>query len=529
MSIVPTVLTSPKASVAPQEPATAVSGAASHSLPKPLLVRLAVTGLVLSITLVLFWQTVWLIGNTWYSSRTFSHGFLIVPIFLYLLWIRRERLVGVVPEPKYSLLPILAMVTLIWLLGNLADVRVVQELALVAMLETMTWILLGTAVVRALWFPLAFLFFAVPFGEAAIGPLQDFTAHFAVTALKISRVPVILENRTIWVPSGPWVVAEACSGIRYLISSLVLGLVYASLVYRSRKRRVVFVVASVVVPVIANGLRAYGIILLAYLTDNRLAVGVDHIIYGWIFFTLVQFLLFTVGLRWREWQFDAHRVLPGEAASPTVAPLPKAFAITSLCALSLVSFGPTAAHFAAKTATLESASQLTLSVSSDWQQVSSFDHGWAPLVHPVSEFNVSYVRGGDRVDTYMARYSGQHGVELARGDNQISHSQTWSQNAGGFRKVIIGGQATNVRWDEIQSASTSRLVWTWYCVGNKATANPIEVKLLQGEARLLGRPAASALVSIGTDYVLDPSVAATRLQDFLRHTSIAFSTSSITQ
>src|SRR6185437_6887551 len=101
-----------------------------------------------------------------------------------------------------------------------------------------------------------FLFFAVPFGEAVIGPLQDFTAHFAVIGLRLSRVPVILENRTIWVPSGPWVVAEACSGIRYLISSLVLGLVYVSLVYRSKRRRILFLLASVALPILANGFRA---------------------------------------------------------------------------------------------------------------------------------------------------------------------------------------------------------------------------------------------------------------------------------
>src|SRR5579872_1801751 len=246
--------------------------------------------------LALFWPTAWSIGETWYSSRTFSHGFLIVPMFLYLVWVRRDRLAALRPRPNYWGVPVLLLLCGIWLGASLGEVRVLQQFALVAMLDVLVWIALGTEVIRALWFPLAFLFFAVPFGEAAIGPLQDFTAHFAVAALGLSRVPVLLESRTIWVPSGPWVVAEACSGIRYLISSLVLGLIYASLVYRSRKRRALFVLASVAVPILANGIRAYGIILLAYLSNNRLAVGVDHIIYGWIFFTAIQLLLFSIGL-----------------------------------------------------------------------------------------------------------------------------------------------------------------------------------------------------------------------------------------
>src|SRR6185437_600290 len=173
-----------------------------------------------AVALVLFRETAWLIGNTWQSSRTFSHGFLIVPIFLYLVWVRRGPLLALRPKPSYWMLPVLGLLAGAWLVGSLGDVNVVGEFALVGMLEAMLWVVLGTKVVRLLWFPLLFLFFAVPFGESAIGPLQDFTAHFAVAGLKLSRVPAILENRTIWVPTGPWVVAEACSGIRYLISSL---------------------------------------------------------------------------------------------------------------------------------------------------------------------------------------------------------------------------------------------------------------------------------------------------------------------
>jgi exosortase len=135
------------------------------------------------------------------------------------------------------------------------------------------WVNLGPDVVRALRFPLAFLVFLVPFGRSLIAPLQDYTAWFAVHALTLSRVPVILEHRTLSLPSGAWTVAEACSGIRYLISSVVLGLLYASVVYRSPKRRAIFVAASIAVPIAANGARAYGSILLAHLTDNRFAAA----------------------------------------------------------------------------------------------------------------------------------------------------------------------------------------------------------------------------------------------------------------
>ncbi len=470
--------------------------------------------------LLLFWQTVDSIGETWYTSRTFSHGFLVVPIAFYLVWIRRGRLAALAPKPTFWLAPVLLLLTTVWLLGNLGDVRVVQQFALVGILEAIVWMLLGTAIVRALWFPLVFLFFAVPFGEMAIGPLQDFTAHFAVICLRLSRVPVLLESRTIWVPSGPWVVAEACSGIRYLISSLVLGLVYASLVYRSRRRRALFVLASLVVPIIANGIRAYGIILLAYLTDNRLAVGVDHIVYGWVFFTVVQLSLFSVGLRWREWTPEGHAPLVSASSSAKGASLAMV-AIASLCAVVLVASGPMAARYLAARAAADPVTQLTLVVNSRWQEVPSYDRGWAPRLHPASESSKSYILGAQRVDAYLAGYSGQRGVELVSGDNRISDPRVWSQTASGFRPVVLDGRAANVRWDTIQSNLGSRLVWSWYCVAGKCTADPMLVKWLQAEARLRGRPAKAAVVSIAADYVLDPSPAASRLQDFLRDTSIA--------
>lgn len=478
-------------------------------------------GALFAAVLPLFWQTVDSIVKTWYSSRTFSHGFLIVPMALYLVWIRRQRVAGMRPKPNYWGLPLLLALSGVWLLAALGDVRIVQEFALVAILDALIWTVFGTSVVRALWFPLAFLFFAVPFGESVVGPLQDFTAHFAVAALGLSRVPAILESRTIWVPSGPWVIAEACSGIRYLISSIVLGLVYASLVYRSRRRRALFILASIAVPIVANGLRAYGIILLGYLTDNRLAAGVDHIIYGWIFFTAVQLLLFTAGLKWRELPTEKPVGTPRQdAATGTVGNSLRKVVVASIVAIVLVGLGPLAEDLLARRAAEGPLMQLTPVVNGPWRAVPSLDSTWAPLLHASSELNRSYVSDAGRVDLHLATYSGGQKTELVSGYNRVSDPKLWSEFAGGYRNLLMGGQTTNVRWDLVQSGSGPRLVWTWYCIQGKSTANDTEVKSLQAKARLLGQPAATAVISLSTSYLLDPSEAASRMEDFLHHTSL---------
>src|SRR5690606_22417596 len=102
----------------------------------------------------------------------------------------------------------------------------------------------------------------------------------------------------------------------YLIASITLGALYAYLTYRSWKRRLLFVIAAMIVPVFANGGRAYMIVMIAHLSDMKLALGVDHYIYGWVFFGLVMLLLFWIGSFWREDEQPAPgRPEPGTAAA----------------------------------------------------------------------------------------------------------------------------------------------------------------------------------------------------------------------
>ena len=130
--------------------------------------------------------------------------------------------------------------------------------------------------------------------------LQDFTAGFVVRALELLGVPVYSDGTLISIPAADFQVAEACAGIRFLVASLAFGFLFADLVYVSWRRKAVFIGLSFVVPIIANWLRALGIVLIAHWTDARAAVGVDHIVYGWVFFSAVTMLLMAVGWTFRD-------------------------------------------------------------------------------------------------------------------------------------------------------------------------------------------------------------------------------------
>jgi exosortase/archaeosortase family protein len=142
--------------------------------------------------------------------------------------------------------------------------------------------------------------------------MMDLTADFTVSALRLSGVPVYREGLNFVIPTGHWSVVEACSGVRYLMASVMVGTLFAYLNFGALRRRLLFVAVALVVPLLANWLRAYFIVMLGHLSNNKLAAGVDHLIYGWVFFGLVMFLMFAVGARFSD--------LPPGQAPPRARP-----------------------------------------------------------------------------------------------------------------------------------------------------------------------------------------------------------------
>ncbi len=263
--------------------------------------------LTIAAIIAIYWPTAQSIVAIWDRSETFAHGFLIVPIVLYLIWTRRKLIAQQAPVADWLGYVLLALAGLGWLVASAGKVQVVQQFAFVAMIPAAVIAVAGRRVAWGIAFPLAFLFLGVPVGEGLIPPLMDFTADFAVAALKLTGMPVYREGALFAIPSGQWSVVEGCSGLRYLIASITVGTLYAYLTYQSSGKRVLFIAASVIVPIVANGLRAYMIVMIAHLSDMKLALGVDHLIYGWVFFGIVMLLLFWVGSYWRDPEPESRR------------------------------------------------------------------------------------------------------------------------------------------------------------------------------------------------------------------------------
>ena len=137
-------------------------------------------------------------------------------------------------------------------------------------------------------------------GDRVAPALQNFTALAALKMLALSDVHPILEGQVISIDGNRWRVTEACGGINYFVASLLVGYVYAGLVYRQWGHRLAFLGAAALVPLAANGVRVYTTILLDHYGASRLVSGMEHYLYGVLIFTIVMAVLFVTCGRWRE-------------------------------------------------------------------------------------------------------------------------------------------------------------------------------------------------------------------------------------
>ncbi|MAS40750.1 MAG: exosortase A [Porticoccaceae bacterium] len=437
-----------------QPSAAAPLSATGHGLRN----ALVLAGLV-AIWALAFWPTLSDMIAIWLRSETFAHGMVVLPIAAYLVWLRRKPLGEVTIRPAaLIILPLLGAV-LAWALGVAFSVAALEHLAATLALVLLIWTCVGHACFRLIAFPAFFLLFMAPVGDFLVPTLMHYTAEFTVGALRLSGIPVFQEGNNFILPNGRWSVVEACSGVRYLIASIMVGALFAYLNYRSWLKRAVFVVAAMLVPILANWLRAYLIVMLGYLSDNKLAAGVDHLIYGWVFFGVVILLLFWIGNRWRD--ADAEYV---EVRSATGAPRTRSRSIALLLGVAAL-LGATAW---AGGALRPDVSQIELAVEAPEPAP-----GWkmrAPVLTYRPALNgyrgltqAEYLNDGVPVQLTIAVYAHQSpGHEMVNWASKLWPSDTdW----GVLDKATIqwsGGRANRLR---LSGPDGMVHVWDWYRVG----------------------------------------------------------------
>jgi len=471
--------------------------------------------IALSLLILIYIETVVSIIEIWWRSDTYAHGMLILPFSLYMIWTQRQNLKQLYPQPTYWGITFIIPSVFLWVIGVAVNILVIQQVAFLSMIWSILIMILGWSVIRKILYPVIFLIFMIPLGEGLIPILMDFTAVFTVKAIRLSGIPVYWEGLHFMIPSGSFEVAKACSGIRYLFASVALGCLFAYINYNSYKKRIIFVLFSMLLPLIGNGIRAYGIVMIAHFTNHEYAVGFDHLVYGWLFFGVIMFVLFYIGNKWRE---DVTSVVESQSIPHAKGNLSKTLILTIFMLISL-SAGPLSlSSFESEKTSLQSMSLLSPQSSHGWEfSTEKMQNNWKPYFKGVSsEIATSYLKHGNYVKLYIGYYRTEsQGSELINQSNKIFDITRWTEIEK--NKVVVSQNQLYIRLYEnvIQDNNKERLIWYWYDIDGFVTPSKYEGKLLQAWKRLTGSSNGDAIIVLLTDVVKERSDARELLNNYL--------------
>src|SRR3954469_24106644 len=245
------------------------------------------------------------LARQWASDDNYSHGFFVLPLAVFFAWERRTALRAAVPRPSLAGLVLIAASLVLLLAGRLGAELFLTRVSLIGVLAGTVLYVWGREHLRVLAFPIAFLFLMVPlpailFNKIAL-PLQLLASRVGETAISAAGIPVVREGNVLQLPTRDLEVAEACSGIRSLVSLVMLGIVLGYFTEKRIGPRVIVALAAVPIAIAANAARVAGTGLASELVSPAAAEGFFHAFSGWLMFVVafagLLFVQRLVGLR----------------------------------------------------------------------------------------------------------------------------------------------------------------------------------------------------------------------------------------
>ncbi|MEP6785074.1 MAG: exosortase A [Sphingomonadales bacterium] len=456
------------------------------------LIALALT---IAAILLLFARDLADMTRLWWSISTYQHCLYIVPIAGWLVWLRRSELRDVLPAGWIPGLALVAGAALLWLLGQAGGVALVRHFALVAMVQACVVAILGPAATRAMLFPVFYLIFLVPFGDELTPAMQTLTAKLAMGLLHLTGVQATMDGVFITTRMAWFEVAEACAGVKFLVAMLAYGALAAHVCFRSPLRRAIFIVAAVVVPVLANGVRAWATIYAAEIVGVEAATGFDHIVYGWIFFALVM-----IAIMGAAWPFFDRKLsepwLGGRHFSPwkPVAPV----LLMAPLAIGIAVAAPVWDALAAARGHVTLPARVDLPTVPGWARVSDAPvTPWRPRFDGAD--HLLFGRYGDvagqRVDVGVALYGWQ-----GKGREIVAYGQGAADPDGPWRWTVDLPSHDSAKVERLlgPGKAVRQTATFWYVSGVRQTGR-MAVKLATLHARLTGSDQSAAVLIVSAE------------------------------
>jgi exosortase A len=440
-------------------------------------------------------------AHQWWDSSTYNH-ILFVPAIVG--WLVAQRLPDILALPVRVWWPglgLMAGAVLLWALGAMAGFAQVTQGAAVLMLIAAVPLVMGPHVAASCTFALFYMGFLVPFGDELTPILQTITARITIALVHLSGIRAQIDGVFIQTPAGLFEVAEACSGIKFLVAMLAFGTLAAHVCFVSPLRRAGFMALCVVAPVLANGGRAWGTVYVAQFYGREVAGGVDHIIYGWFFFAAVIAAIIAAGWRFFDRPAGAAMVdLGAIAASPwlgrtarhEISPQRAMAGVAVMLALAL---GWVAA---ADRISAPMPERVALPEVAGWHRAEYRPrHTWEPRAGGASHRLLGrYIDDrGHEVDVFYALYASQGPGRKAGGfgEGALRQDSGWAWQAPGpavddakSERLLAGGP-------------TQRLAQTTYRTGDLATGSNLRLKLANIADRLLLRRRATMMLILSSE------------------------------
>jgi len=462
----------------------------------------------------LFVMDIW----DWRDSGTYTHGYLAMAISLYLVYRQRTILAKLTPCPSFIALFAVAASGLLWLAAQLVDVVTIQIVALFLLIISVIWATVGGQVTRYLLFPLLIIGFAIPIWDPLQPILQQMTTDVVFRVTRLWGIPALMEGHIIILPAGRLAIAESCSGISYLLAALILGMLYAHMYYQGFRSRFFVVMVSAIAAILANMVRVFIVVYVAYKTDMQHPLVADHFNLGWYLFGGIVFVLLLI-----DGMVHRHAGNTGADARPrdkTVAAEGchhgvMQYLLLPAATVVLVAAGPATAWWVEKQ--VENPQDIVLKLpagAGGWAGPASTTDSWIPVFHGAIADRRSYRKSADELYLYAGFYPWQsQGNELINDLNRIAGKTTWRAVYPQARSAHYRQQT--VREQVLESTSGQhRLVWYWYRVGGRQTGSKYQAKVLQLRGILEGNRKASVLV-IATDFDENADTARQVLSDFI--------------
>lgn len=468
---------------------------------------LLLLGVALVLWGVFFAEAISSVIRIWYISEYYTHGFLILPITALMFWLRRGELASHGMHPNLVFVLPLVLIMILGVFAWLGQINLFSHFALFAFLPFAFGLVAGWELSKRFWFPLLFVLFSIPVGDQLLPYLQSLTAWFAISLLSWFEIPIYVNGLYIEIPNGTFHVAEECSGLRFLIACLVFCAIYGYFTFKHFSLRLFFMLLAVTVPIFANALRVFGTILVGHYFGMEYAGGVDHLVYGWVFYTFVIVLMILLGEYLRRievaklsagsgsTQFSSienpqsadEQINPGSTNNKLVSVTLSFLVVLLLAGILWKAF--VIEEFA------DVASRQALEhYAVEYSPITGFGDGWEPaMLGDTDRFYANTDTGVELAIFWYARDGEQS--ELISSVNHHYDKESWSRSSSRTLEIAVDGRdKVDVVENMIVSAKGQlRYQLVWYAIGSNIEHAAWRVKLAQTIDRMLGGAGASAM------------------------------------